>query len=217
MLTTEKPTRSNAIDLTGLRTGKLVVTEFAERRKNHGYWECLCDCGTACIVRGSHLKSGQVSHCGCQGRNRTHGHASHGHKTPTYNSWLAMIKRCENAAHKAFHNYGGRGITICDQWRNSFEAFLEDAGERPSPKHSIDRFPNKDGNYEPGNVRWATRTEQGNNRRGNVLLEFYGVTKTVMEWSRISQVAHSTIGRRLRAGYSPQMAVWLPVGIRGNS
>lgn len=84
---------------------------------------------------------------------------------PLYSTWRGMIRRCHDPRTSAFDGYGGRGIRVCDRWRHSFETFLSDVGPRPSPKHSIDRFPDNDGNYEPGNVRWATPKEQSNNRR----------------------------------------------------
>jgi hypothetical protein len=117
---------------------------------------------------GGNLRSGDVRSCGClqreiiARRNRTHGHSVRGAETPTYRSWKAMHTRCTNPNPSTWAHYGGRGIEICERWR-SFESFLEDMGERPEGT-SIDRI-DVDGNYEPGNCRWATPTEQRANRR----------------------------------------------------
>lgn len=97
-------------------------------------------------------------------RSTVHGEASRGGKSPEYKTWVGIIKRCTDPKAKGWPNYGGRGIHICDEWRHSYAAFLADVGRKPSPRHSIDRIDN-DGNYEPGNVRWATRSEQNSNQR----------------------------------------------------
>lgn len=111
-----------------------------------------------------------------------------------------MIGRCCVSSHGAtYANYGGRGIKVCDRWLNSFEAFVQDMGERPTPKHSIDRI-NNDGHYEPGNCRWATSKQQANNKRNNRLLTVNGVTKSLQEWSRESGLKLSTLWNRIASG-----------------
>lgn len=114
-------------------------------------------------------------------RFRTHGMSSRG--GGIYKIWNGIVERCENTKHPAFATYGGRGIRICEQWRHDFAAFLAHVGPRPSPKHSIDRI-NGNGNYEPGNVRWATSKEQNNNRRDVRLFAFEGQTASIAEWAR---------------------------------
>lgn len=166
---------SRLIDLGGQVFGRLTVVDRAENNR-HGQtmWECVCGCGREVTVCSMSLRNGDTQSCGCVRRevmavsHRHHGHAQQRDGTrpsPTYVSWRAMLARCYDSSHPYFHNYGGRGITVCDRWRYSFKAFLSDVGTRPSVKHSIDRYPNNDGDYEPGNVRWATRTEQNRNRR----------------------------------------------------
>jgi hypothetical protein len=123
-----------------------------------------------------------------------------------YNTWCQIKRRCLNSNDTAWPNYGGRGITICDKWAESFEAFFNDVGPRPSRKHSIDRL-NNDGNYEPGNVRWATQREQMQNTRRNRYVTLNGETKTVMEWSRVTGVHFNTIRARLNRGLSPEEAL----------
>jgi hypothetical protein len=128
-------------------------------------WLCRCDCGNVAPFDAAQLWGSITRSCGCFSKDRRPDCArTHGRRyCPEYNTWAGMHSRCENPKEAGYKNYGGRGITVCERWR-SFENFYADVGDRPSPKHSIDRI-NNDGNYEPGNVRWATRTEQNRNRR----------------------------------------------------
>lgn len=139
-----------------------------------------------------------------------HGEAIAGNPSLEYVTWTAIKRRCLNPRASDYPNYGGRGITICDAWRDSFEAFLANVGRRPSSQHSIDRIDNN-GNYEPGNVRWATRREQANNMRTNRRLTFDGVTRTATEWARIVGMEPYLVHRRLSDGWSIERALNAPV------
>lgn len=121
-------------------------------------------------------------------------------KTPEWGAWARMIGRCENPSTPEYHCYGGRGIQVCREWKDSFLAFYRHVGPRPSPKHSIDRIDNN-GDYRPGNVRWATRHQQQANMRKSVLITHGGETLCAREWSRRTGLCHHTITARLRAGY----------------
>ena len=154
-------------DLIEQRFGKLLVVRLVAR-KPRIQWECRCDCGGTIIVRTERLTATngpRSCHCDRPVKNVVpvprHGHARPGQVTVEFRAWQRMIDRCCNASSKDFKNYGARGIGVCEEWRYSFTAFLEHIGPRPSSKHSVDRFPDNNGNYEPGNVRWATKSQTG--------------------------------------------------------
>lgn len=128
-------------------------------------------------------------------------------------TWRSMLHRCYNKNNKNYHNYGGRGIKVCDRWRCVMEGFANfalDMGDRPSPKHSLDRYPNNDGDYEPGNCRWATAKEQGSNKRGNHRITAFGETKTVEEFARQYGTNSGTVVTRLKMGWTPEDALTKP-------
>jgi hypothetical protein len=127
---------------------------------------------------------------------KKHLHAINGVKTAEYTAWCNLKKRCLDSKHPQYKHYGGRGITVCDRWKNSFENFFEDMGKRPTKKHSIDRIDNN-GNYEPNNCKWATTKEQSKNRRNNRNYSYNGETKNISEWALYFKVSHSSMSYRI--------------------
>ncbi len=151
-------------DLTGLRFGRLTVLGVVSRPAKRIAWHCRCDCGRFRTVRGSALTSGNTKGCGWHRRATRETSPPHGmSKTLIYGIWRTMLSRCRNPKFPTFKRYGARGVRVCERWYK-FENFLSDMGPRPSDNHSLDRIDNA-GNYEPGNVRWATKAEQNLNRR----------------------------------------------------
>lgn len=168
-----RPERSQVVEEGGIFGRLIVLARSLPNKRGQAIWRCRCSCGTEKAVRASSLKGGIASSCGCfriemQPTIRLdHGEKPKRGPTPEYRAWVNMITRCTNPRYNRWKHYGGRGITICERWRSSYEAFLEDVGRKPSSAYSIDRI-NVDGNYEPGNVRWATDIEQANNKQKRV-------------------------------------------------
>lgn len=156
----------NFKDITGQRFGRLIALEQRGSIDGHVLWMCHCDCGASPICRYGNLIHENTKSCGCLKHDTAatlkHGHKRHGQRTPTYNSWRGMLARCGNPRNNRYINYGARGIVVCERWLR-FENFLTDMGERPCGL-SIDRIDNN-GNYEPGNCRWATASQQTANQR----------------------------------------------------
>ncbi len=207
-------TNKRLIDLTGRRSGRLVVLEYSHDAgtQNKPYWKCRCDCGKELAVQGASIKKGTSLSCGCLklerlvARSTKHGHRPAGnHGTPTYESWRAMVGRCTESSHKMWRYYGGRGIGVCDRWRD-FANFLADMGERPSGC-TIDRYPNQDGNYEPGNCRWATGKQQQRNTSRNLMVTIGGDSKCFSEWAEIFGINVKTAHDRVNRGWNPVRAL----------
>jgi hypothetical protein len=158
------------IPMIGKRFGRLtVIADAGNTKTGMKMWECKCDCGNITVVRGTHLREGSIKSCGCIRREETSRRfATHRKKnTRIYRTWRNMKTRCYNPKCKYFKDYGGRGIAICEEWMNSFESFFAYVSQLPhfgEEGRSIDRI-NNNGNYEPGNVRWATAKEQRANQR----------------------------------------------------
>lgn len=200
----------NFKDMTGQRFERLTVVERAENDKQgNARWLCKCDCGNTTIVPAHALRQGRTKSCGCllsesSKRRMTSLLTKHGMAgSKLYRVYSAMRDRCEKPSCSEYHRYGGRGITVCDEWKNDRNSFFEWALNNGYKEGlQIDREDN-DGNYCPENCRWVTRLENCNNTSKNVFLEFDGETHTLSEWSRILGINRSTIYSRHRAGKTP--------------
>ena len=187
------------IDLVGSRFGSLVVQAYCGSSR----WKCVCDCGAVKNVLGHHLRAGATKSCGCKQQDAAslastkHGHAGK-IQSPEYRVWAAMLRRCTNPNSSDYPRYGGRGVSVCEEWK-SFERFLSDMGARPSSRHQIDRIDNS-GNYELGNCRWATPSENSQNRRGNRVIDTPQGKMLLIEASRVSGIGVSTLRYRISKG-----------------
>lgn len=206
----------NGRDISGQRFARLLVLgPVGHNKRNDILWRCQCDCGTITTTVRRPLVSGMTKSCGCLNtetrslKHRTHGMSD----TPAYRTWCKMLERCLNPKIRHYEKYGGRGITICDEWRYSFEAFYFYVAQLPhfeEEGRSLDRI-NNDGSYEPGNVRWATRFEQARNRRSNHLLTHGGKTQCLTVWAEEVGISASSLEMRLsRLGWSIERALTTP-------
>lgn len=201
--------------------GRLTVVSSAGKVINgksvRYFVNTKCFCGNECIHEMSSLTSGSALSCGCLRREllssmaTKHGMAIHGKtRGKEYRAWQNILRRCDNKKSPNWKLYGGRGIAVCNEWKGDggFLNFLSHVGKCPSEAHSIDRFPNMDGNYEPGNVRWATTHEQQNNRRSTIFVEVDGKSMSLKEASAYLGIPYQTVQyRRRNMGLSPQQAL----------
>lgn len=202
----------NFIDLTGRRFGHWLVLQCDAAEVNGKIkWLCRCDCGEVKSVAGGNLRQGLTTSCGCfQKKDASERFTTHGKsKARVYRIWLTMRRRCYEPAFKGYPDYGGRGIAVCDRWRNSFENFLADMGE-PTEGLTIDRI-NVNGNYEPANCRWATYLTQGRNKRNNRFINYQGKTQTLSAWAEEKGLTVTAICRRLQLGWDIARALETPV------
>lgn len=192
-------------DLTGKRFGRLEVIGMDDKDTRKTYWVCKCDCGNIKSIRSDALIEGKTISCGCRKKeqDRINLEANHKHKqsgTRLYNIWLGMKGRCYNPNNARYMSWGGRGIEVCEEWKNSFENFYEWAlANGYDDNLSIDRIDN-DGNYEPSNCRWATIAEQCNNRRSNINVRIGNTTKSLKEWCDIFQLEYGVVNARYDRG-----------------
>ncbi len=203
-------------DLTSQTFGLLTALSFAgylpSDKSGHrsAHWKCECACGKSKVVTAKNLINGCVKSCGCatnawKAANATK-HGSYG--SPAYRTWIEINRRCLNPNFKSFHQYGGRGVKVCDRWRH-FENFLADMGERPYPAAEIDRI-DSNGDYEPSNCRWTDRKGQMRNVRNNRYITAFGRTMIMADWAKETGVDASLICWRLKQGQSPEAALRKP-------
>lgn len=217
------PRGGKAIDITGRKFNRLTVIRRLGRDVWHQYfWECRCDCGQICSVRGHEIRSGRTKSCGCLWResiilhNQTYTHPKRPHmpkspRTPEHQVWSNMKQRCYNQNHARYKDWGGRGIRVCDEWLNSFQAFLSHVGLRPSPVHTVERI-NNNGDYEPGNVHWALPVDQARNRRDNRVIVFNGESKILGDWAKQYGLRFGCLHWRLKNGWPLDRAITTPSG-----
>lgn len=200
-----------SLDLTNMVFHRLsVLNRHPVKTKNNAIcWDCICVCGNLSIVTTSNLLSGTVLSCGCWAKEISHLHSlKHGATgTPIYNIWKSIKQRTCNPNNADYPAYGGKNIQMFDEWKNSFESFQVDMGPRPSEKHSIDRYPNNSGNYEPGNCRWATQEEQANNKSNNVRYLFEGVEQTVVKIAEKEGISKESLRKRLSQGQNIETVI----------
>lgn len=202
-----------ARDLSGLQIGEWKIIERDRDYPGLGIkWICECSCGKIKSVKGCSLLKGESSSC-CR-KLFPPKYGSVVRFDPEYVNWCQMKQRCFDTKSPNYKNYGAKGITVCPQWINDYAQFLTDVGRRPTPKHSLDRWPNQKGNYEPSNCRWATSQEQNRNRNNNRLITFAGKTLPLAEWGDRQGISARTIATRLdQLGWSLDRAMTEPANV----
>lgn len=195
----------------GTRFGTWTVLEPVEDRVGGQVaYGCRCDCGVDKIIPGGELRRGNTLGCrACANRRlkTRHGHSPKAGPTPEYAAWRAMLQRCYDESSDNYSLYGARGISVCESWQASFDAFIAEMGPRPSPRHSLDREDN-DGNYELSNCRWALPKQQQRNRRNNRTLSIDGRAQCVTAWAEEAGIPASVVFDRLRKGWADRDAVF---------
>lgn len=215
------PTSPSVSDMVGKKYGRLLILEYLGNyiKGKSAYTHVLlakCDCGNTGVYRAASIKVGHTTSCGCYLKeNASNVHTVHGHAasyttSKTYRSWVAMRNRCYNPKNNYYHRYGGRGIRVCERWLESFTFFLHDMGEAPIGR-TLDRYPNKDGDYEPTNCRWATPVEQMRNVAKNVFYKYNGEDVCVIDLEKIAKVSARTIRHRIHVlGWGVEAAINTP-------
>ena len=209
------------LSLLNQRFGRLVVIELDNNKKEKVMWKCKCDCGNITYVSTSNLRAGRIKSCGCLKlerlleRSTTHNQRH----TYLYEVWKSLRQRCNNPKNSSYHNYGGRGIKVCDEWNNSFQAFYDwsysngysiENQKDEVHKLTLDRI-DVNGNYEPSNCRWVDRKTQARNTRLCKLITYNGETRCLSEWCEILNLKYPTISNRFRYGWTPERAFETPI------
>lgn len=214
----------NCENLYPRKFGMLTVIGYAGRKQRASgayrhFWLCRCDCKQFKVIVHDTLKYRENPSCGCRGSRKRIGKRTTKHglrQSPEYGVWCTIKARCYNAHAEKYPDYGARGIKVSDKWRASFASFYRDMGPRPGPDYSIERKDNN-GNYEKDNCKWATRLEQGANKRNNRILEFRGESLHLAEWARRLNVSDDLIRDRLGRGWSVERALTAPVQVHCRS
>ena len=204
-------------DLTGEKFNKLTVIEPINKDKKYEYkWKCLCDCGNYCIVSSNSLKTGHTKSCGCLQGEHHHDSSHIEGKTRLYRIWTNIKQRCLNPNKKEYNLYGQRGITICKEWKESYNSFKQwSLSNGYADNLSIDRI-DVNGNYEPSNCRWTNAKTQANNTRTNKIITFNGETHTLSQWRDKMGFKRGVIEYRLQKGWSIEKTLTTPVKQRNN-
>lgn len=212
-------------DLTGQKFGRLTVIERAPNKGKRTMWKCVCSCPkkTVCIVGGGNLVRGHHQGCGCVMKDKNakmhlkHGFNKRNDRKGIYSTWATMKARCYNPKNQKYYRYGGRGITVCPEWldkENGFINFYNYVSELPhfgEKGYTLNRIDN-DGNYEPGNVEWSDDVTQANNRRTSHFISYNGETHTIAEWAKILNMNYGTLSRRINVlKWSIEKALNTPV------
>ncbi len=212
----EIPKNPKFINRSGIRYGMLVVDYLHSKKDSAFYWKCKCDCSQESIVKGQNLISGNTTSCGCQEKRardewREKQKIKSPHSQKLQNMYDNMYKRCYVPTTRSFNSYGGRGITICDEWLNDRNKFYSWAIESGIEKNLTIERKDANGNYNPENCRFASCVEQANNKRNNRILTKDGISMTIAQWARVIGVSEFTLYRRREKGWSDEEIINVPI------